>query len=263
MNCLGTNFDIYFDSIRDWCFNKISKKELDRILKLRLTRMQLRMHNKFISEAFGDGHVKFVFPDIYANPPRSRRYKSPKNVRITAKMLHFRSSARKTNEPLFPVDTSVYRRFTFCTSHYGVNGTDENVCKLIESACMMFAKNIISAVIARKSGFKVYRSKLMHNYGMPGPNPWLINTANYNCRANYSTKVYKTEDGSYVKIPDYKKVERDILFQLSAAKSHMTRKSPIIVEDVIDALKVHKHVIPQTFIYSLFMQKLLLSKHCF
>lgn len=58
------------------------------------------------------------------------------------------------------------------------------------------------------------------------------------CNSSYSTKVYKTEDGSYVKIPDYKKVERDILFQLSAAKSHMTRKSPIIVEDVIDALKV-------------------------
>lgn len=58
-----------------------------------------------------------------------------------------------------------------------MDGASDDVAKYLVQACQMFVKNIITAMVTRKEGYKL-KDRFQHGIGTPVPDPFLRNTHN-------------------------------------------------------------------------------------
>lgn len=272
--------------MKRWFTKEITKEEYDEELRTFLTSGQIRFHNKFILSVLSKcsnsvlSSSPFILSELDLEPDIKRikleeigsTFKSLLQIdpheykkEVTSKTLQEELIA-KGFLTFLPDHDAIYARMMLHAWEHDLDGVDDNACKLVIEATYAFARNILTAIISRRSGFKTKDSQFMYGLGTPAVSPWLRNAMKY----NFNDKCEATEivnDGEIIHIPKSKPllsaIEENIAFELalSSENTGTIRKLPIKIDDVIDALRVHSHLVPRYLMYAMHMEKLILTRH--
>lgn len=77
----------------------------------------------------------------------------------------------------------------------GLDGVEDGVVDLLILSCQYFIKNVLTAVISRKSNYKLRENNFQYAVGQPAPNPWLRNF-NYIVDPSQESNVTVSEDAA-------------------------------------------------------------------
>lgn len=218
----------YFALLRKWFLfsSPINKDTFDsNVRKLLVTEEQIRCHNFFLLA-------------ILAKCSSNNR---PKNTRLSNEKGGFeyidysdyiQPSSPSTVPPsdfenrsaaaeLFLPDSSfVSCRVAIVAWENGMQGANERVTELMVHSCQVFVKNIITAMISKKKGYKVRDGKFQFGFNLPIPDPFVRNTNNI-IDDSLESKVEVVDEEDTFR-PKYKqsleRVEQNIAFAYSCAK---------------------------------------------
>lgn len=166
----------YFTLMREYCSfkNNRTKYEFDiEARKLLKTEEQIHNHNRFV----------FALYETSTNP----RNTTDKGTFELAELIDYIQASkifpsdienRSAASELFQPDSAfINARIAIHTWENGLEGAESNVTDVLVQACQLYVKNIISAMITRKEGYKV-RDGFQYGIGLPVPDPFIRNTNN-------------------------------------------------------------------------------------
>ncbi|KAK7580643.1 hypothetical protein V9T40_001272 [Parthenolecanium corni] len=264
----------------------ITKEEYDDELRTFLTPGQIRFHNKFILSVLSkcSSNVLPSSPFILSEldlEPEPKRLKleglAPlfKNLPPLDPHNHLEQVVPKTlSEELIskgllnflPDHDVVHARMMLHAWERDLEGVEDDACKLIIESTYTFARNLLTATISRRSGFKIKDQHLVHSHGLPVANPWLRNAAKYDFNNRCEpTEIIDQDD--FLHIPKMKpslnEAEESIALELalSSRNTQILRCRPISVDDIIDTLMVYPNLIPRYLMYSVNTERFLLARH--
>lgn len=190
----------YIAKLRQFCSfknkNNMSKLQFDmEARKLLTTEEQVHHHNRFL--------LALVATSTKA---KIQRNTSDKGTFEIAELIDYMQSSNTTKMPtdfenrsaaaeLFQPDvTFINARIAIHSWENGLDGAEANVADVLVQACQSYVKNIISAMLTRKEGYKV-RDRFQYSVGLPIPNPFIRNTNNIiDSTQESKTEVSNTTD---------------------------------------------------------------------
>ncbi|XKL67440.1 hypothetical protein PGB90_002931 [Kerria lacca] len=268
---LGSNYERYVTLMKRWFTKEITKEEYDDELRTFLNPGQIRFHNKFILSVLSKCSSSiltsspFILSELDLEPDIKKikleidhKFKCLPQIdphdymkQVTSKTLQ-EELISKGFLNFLPDHDVVHARLMLHAWDHDLEGVEDDACKLIIEATYIFAKNILTAVISRRSGFKTKDKHFIE-----------------------ATEIVDQEE--FVHVPKLKpslqEAEEQIAFKLasSSKNTQILRSRPICVDDIIDTLmvsfhhhfrscKVHPSIIPRYLMYSVNMEKFLLAK---
>ncbi|KAG5898593.1 hypothetical protein JTB14_016604 [Gonioctena quinquepunctata] len=176
----------YFLLLRQWFLFSagINKEEFDKgVRQILLTEEQIRCHNHFLlailSKCSSNSRLKVSRSTndrgIFENADYSD-YVQPSSPTISPRPDFENRSA--AGELFIPDSGFIACRVAITAWENGTEGADDGVTELMVHACQVFVKNIITAMITRKKGYKVRDGKLQYGFNLPVPDPFIRNFNN-------------------------------------------------------------------------------------
>lgn len=255
---LGDLKSKYFDLLRQWfrLSKPMSKIEFETELRKLLTSSdQIRHHNIYMHSIHKKGYATAV--KTKENAPRvppfeiaelTEYVRSASPEAVPPVELEYRSAASDLVVP----DLNFMRgQVALHAWENGLDGAEDGVAEFMVQACQTFLKNIITAMVARKSGYRIRDGKLLHKFGVPVPDPFVRNTNNLRGDGDYP------RDEGFVpasRVP-YENVEHENAFDYSCSKRRRT-DGKLTVELLYDTLKENPEIVGLHSIQSVNLLKL-------
>ncbi|XP_023017411.1 transcriptional adapter 1 [Leptinotarsa decemlineata] len=175
----------YFSLLRQWFLftATVTKEEFDKgVRKLLTSEDQIRCHNHFLLA---------ILTKISSNSrPKAPRSNTDRGIFECADYADYVQPSSPTMTPrpdfenrsaaaeLFIPDSGfIACRVAIAAWENGMEGAEESVTELMVHACQVFVKNLITAMISRKKGYKVRDRKFQYGFNLPVPDPF---TRNFN-----------------------------------------------------------------------------------
>ncbi|KAL1131543.1 hypothetical protein AAG570_011160 [Ranatra chinensis] len=154
------------------------------------------------------------------------------------------------HERLLPDKSVALARLMYAAWELGLDGSSSTAADLLVVATRKFLKNIITAVIGRRKGYRI-ENNFVHGVGEPVSNPWLRNVASRPAKKFHSLKCDPTENGilTPAERPSHEYLEEDIAFKLASSDCD-TIPLPITLYDLIATLKVYPSLVASNFVYT-------------
>ncbi|XP_022904842.1 transcriptional adapter 1-like [Onthophagus taurus] len=244
----------YFAILKQWFLFKepISRLQFDSaVRKLMKTEEQIRSHNLFLLA---------LISKVTSSRVKSTRSMTDKGsfeladyTPLSPVMMPPDFENRSAAAELFLPDSGfISTRISIHAWENGLEGADENVAEYLVQACQVFVKNIITAMITRKEGYKIRDGKFQHTFGVPVPDPFARNSNNI-IDSNQSTKIdVVNDDDSFIPIPrnSVEHAEQEAAFSYSCSnKSRSDNK--LTVKLLYDTLKDNGNIVGLHSIHSL------------
>ncbi|KAL3276670.1 hypothetical protein HHI36_012040 [Cryptolaemus montrouzieri] len=265
----------YFAILRQWfLFNSpINKDEFDRqARKLLLNEEQIIAHNRFLRallDKTSSDTTKLPKTFESSDAPKSSKSSSSKesNESIDSNKSASASLKRNTfqpaeitnyvqplspsmlppsdipvrcaaNELFMPDHSFISTRITLTAWENNLQGADANVTDLIVNSCQNFVKNILTAMISRKKGYKIRDGKFQYGFNQPIPDPFLRNYSNIIDDTADSRVIVPEDDDSFVPRPkpSLERIEQQEVFAYSSTKRRKTDNT-LSVQLLHDTLK--------------------------
>lgn len=159
--------------------NPITKIQFDQAArKLLVSDEQIRSHNGFIL-AF---YEKITSPRV-----KGSRISSDKGYFEVADYMDYLPPSPSMPPPdvehrsaaaelFLPDNGFIASRILVTAWEHDLEGADERVVDILTQACQMFVKNIVTAMLTRKAGYKIRDAKFQHGFSLPVPDPFIRNT---------------------------------------------------------------------------------------
>ncbi|CAH1961960.1 unnamed protein product [Acanthoscelides obtectus] len=178
----------YFALLRKWLSftsNMDNDEFNEAVKKILVTNEQIQCHNKYMY------YILYKVNSI-PSPTTTSMPSSSMPVNVD---YEIRSAAAELFVPDSGFMTS---RISVAAWMNGMEAADPACTDLLLHACQVFIKNIITAMISKKKGYKIRERKLQYGFNQPIPDPLL---RNYNSLEDYSqeNKVEVEEDCDYFK----------------------------------------------------------------
>lgn len=145
---------------------------------------------------------------------------------------------------LFLPDTDFIKtRIAIHSWEYDLGEPDDGIAEVLMQACKLYVKNILSAMITRKEGYKV-RDRFQYCVGLPVPDPFIRNTNNIvDTTQESKTEVNGTEDSFMPVIKNSLEVaEQQTAFAYSCSKRKRS-DGKLTVALLYDTLRENPQVI--------------------
>lgn len=193
----------YYELLKKWFLFKdnITKLQFDTAARKLMTNdEQLHNHNNFLLALFTKANMTRV---------KSSRNASDKGTFEIADFMDYVQPSSPTMMPpdfenrsasseLFLPDSGfITTRIAIHAWENGLDGADENVADVLVQACQMFVKNILSAMVTRKEGYKT-RDRFQYAVGLPVADPLLRNTNNIIDQTQELKTELCIEDDSFI-----------------------------------------------------------------
>jgi len=217
----------YFSVLKQWLLftGSITKMQFDSaVRKLMITEEQIRHHNNFLLA---------LYAKINSTRAKSARSTCDKGCFELADyvdyfappsptfMLPAEIENRSAAAELFLPDSGfITTRIAVHAWENGLEGAEDGVTDIIVQACQTFVRNIITAMISRKQGYKVRDGKFQYGFGIPVPDPFIRNT-NHIIDYTQECKVeVSNDDDSFVPAnrPSLENAEQQAAFAYSCGK---------------------------------------------
>lgn len=289
---LGESSKQYFQLMKLWFQLKSTKEEFDIESRKLMTAQQVHLHNEFLLCLFNKCQSLASFPSHSSvskissrtsySPSRStsstlkdktnkrakvkRRNRSDKGSFEPADIADYiqtpnalpphahEEPLRYSAQELFLPDLSlIFGRMMLSAWEIGLDGAEESAAELLVVAVQHFLKNVLTAVLVRRKGYKVRESHFLYAVGLTVPNPWLCNTVNItdDVTMRFSTRL---NDEEKMKSPVQKltldEIEQRAAYEIACGDVGSTVQYPVTAYQVLEALQVHRNVIPSHTVYS-------------
>ncbi|CAH0552987.1 unnamed protein product [Brassicogethes aeneus] len=239
--------------------NPITKDEFDRnVRKIFINDEQVHCHNHFILTLLKRINMNkhkihrhenngFEYAEYASYVQQSSPAAMPADV-------EYRSAAA---ELFMPDSGFVSSRIAISMWQNNMYGANENVTEVIIYACQMFIKNIITAMLSKKKGYKIRDGKLQYGFNQPIPNPFLKNFSNLSDHTRAPKVLVPNEDDSF--IPKFKQsldsIEQQVAFAYSCSKRRKT-DNVLTVQLLYDTLRENPKILGLYSIQCVSMLKL-------
>ncbi|XP_038046333.1 transcriptional adapter 1-like isoform X2 [Patiria miniata] len=274
-DAIGDNIKQYWSNMKLWYRQKITKEEFDLEARRLLNDENVHLHNEFLvtvltrcqvlsSESSEAAKVKSSNLSS-SSDKASKKSKPPKKKKVLVRptfenrfvpsdpMLKAPAVAMQVEESLdfcarslFLPDAAMLHGRVFVTAwEWGVDNVSGATIPLITHSVQHILKNVISAVITRRSGYSVRDGKFKHNMGAVLQLPSLRSQARDRSHREKSCNGVnmETASGQYaVTRPDSETSEQCAVMQ-QATSGNPPPQKPVSVYDLLDALQVHRGVL--------------------
>ncbi|KAK9881943.1 hypothetical protein WA026_018138 [Henosepilachna vigintioctopunctata] len=220
----------YFAILRQWYLlnTKINQDEFDRkARKLLLNEDQIIAHDRFLKALLDKtSSDRTILPKTIDSSDTHKSVRSSSNKRTYESIDNGKSSKSSTrrgsfrpvefgdyvqplspsklppndivgrndaNDLFIPDHSLISTRIAFTAWDNGIQNVEGGVTDIIVNACQMFVKNILTAMILRKKGYKIRDRKFQYGFNQPIPDPFLRNYRN----------IYDDTAESRVEVPDH------------------------------------------------------------
>ncbi|KAF5301508.1 hypothetical protein FQR65_LT08811 [Abscondita terminalis] len=195
----------YFGLLKQWFLfsSTMTKMQFDSAVRsLLTTQEQIHRHNDFLLALYAKinntrvkstrsncdkGYFEVADAIEYLLPPSPTYMSRPE--------VENRSAAA---EMFLPDSGFIASRIAIHAWENGLEGAEDGVTEIIVQACQAFVKNIITAMISRKQGYKVRDGKFQYGFGLPVPDPCIRNTHHINDYSQECKVEVAAEDDSFV-----------------------------------------------------------------
>lgn len=250
----------YMFVLQQWFkyFKPITKTAfVSELRKVLTTDEEIRMHNNYMLSVFRREYVikvesgMFEYADYTDHVPNTSSDVPPPEVEY-----------RSASSELFIPDNAFMRtRILLHVKENKLEGAEEGVTDLMVHACQVFMKNIITAMITRKEGYKVRDKKMQCGFGIPVPDPFIRNSNNISDEAPETSKAPNTSN--FVPNPraPLETAEHEAIFAYSCRKRKRS-DNKLTVQLLYDTLREDPTIVGLHSIHSvnLFKASLLLDE---
>lgn len=169
-----------------------------------------------------------------------------------------------TQEFFLPDVSLIFGRMLLSAWEVGLDGAEEPAAELLVVAVQHFLKNVLTAIFVRKKGYKVREDRFIYAVGSSVPNPWLCNTTNVMDDVTASLSTKENEEGK-MKSPVHKlsldEIEQRAAYEIACGDVGGTTQYPVTAYQVLEALQVHRNVIPSHTVYSVNIERVINTLH--
>lgn len=278
---LGEKSTKYFNQMKLWFRMKLTKEEFDGEARKLLSNDQVHFHNEFLLallnkvEGLAETSITIAQEKANSHNRNSRRHKrssrtSEKSNFEPVDILEYLppnsppgagSDGVKyaTQEIFLPDHALVVGRFMLAAWELGLEGADDDAADIVVVAVQNFLKNVISAVLAQRKGYKTHGKYFMYDIGGDMPNMWLRNSA----------KLYDPQSWGRVNVddgvdslgprcpPTIDEMEHSAVFEIAcSAPNPEPNEDRLTIDEFYNTLLTHRNIIACHSIYAINMERL-------
>ncbi|XP_038213630.1 transcriptional adapter 1-like [Zerene cesonia] len=278
---LGDKSTKYYNHMKQWFRMKLTKEEFDMEARTMLTSEQIHFHNDFLLallnkvEGLAETSITIAQEKAISHNRNSRRHKrtsrtSEKSNFEPADLLEYlppnsppgagSDGVKYAAQEIFlPDHALVVGRFMLAAWELGLEGADDEAADLIVTAVQNFLKNVISAVVSQRKGYKLRNKHFMYDVGGDMPNMWLRGT----------NKLYDPQSEGRVIVddgvdalgprcpPTIDEVEHSAAYEIACSSTDAeANDEKLTIDEFYNTLLVHKNVIACHSVYAVNMERL-------
>ncbi|KAL8625934.1 hypothetical protein ACOMHN_012526 [Nucella lapillus] len=273
---LGESSTIYFQNLASWFKKKTSKEDFDLEARRLLSADAVHLHNEFllaiIAKCQSVTSSMVMSKETALQSSSSRLHKSGKLKRkqsashrshtqrfVTVNPMDYapQVSCRAVDhgstslgfvsrDMLLPDMALIHGRALVCAWEMGLQDVQDNVVKLIIHALEMQLKKIVSAVMQKRSGYKVREKRFRFSMGCGVRNPYLRQACITPDPSLHSEATTVTTSGHHTPSlkPSVQTAEQTAAHELCLVDLPPLYPSPISMTDLLETLQLNKSVIP-------------------
>ncbi|KPJ20406.1 Transcriptional adapter 1 [Papilio machaon] len=278
---LGEKSTKYFNHMKQWFRMKLTKEEFDAEARALLTIDQVHYHNEFLlallNKVEGLAETSMTIAQEKANSQHRNSRRHKRNSRTSERsnfepvdLLEYLPSNSPpgagsdgvkyaTQEIFLPDHALVVGRFMLAAWELGLEGADDEAADLIVVAVQHFLKNIISAVISQRKGYKTRNKHFKYDIGGDMPNMWLRN----------SNKLYDPQSEGRVGLddsndvlgprcpPTIDEVEQSAVLEIACSSANsQPNEDRLTLDELYHTLLTHKNIIACHSVYAVNMERI-------
>ncbi|XP_067662046.1 transcriptional adapter 1-like [Haliotis asinina] len=289
-DALGDSMKLYLHNLKSWFKQKISKEDFDLEARNLLREDAVHLHNEFLLAIIArcqvsssttvskekclssststpsklkKGKIKRKIPGgranlqqrfVPVNPTTHAHKVTTRSVDDGVTPLGFMS-----RDCLLPDISLMHGRMLVCAWESDLQDVASLTVKLLIQAVETQLKNIISLVLARRSGFKLREKKFRYGMGAQIPNPYLRQTQLMDQTTSESYATAITPTGHHA--PSIKSSldvgEEVAVHHLATSHQPAEDMGPISLYDLLDTLKLYRSSIPSHSVYAPAVERIL------
>ncbi|XP_018608832.1 transcriptional adapter 1 isoform X1 [Scleropages formosus] len=283
---VGDNVKQYWANLKLWFKQKISKEEFDSEARRLLSQDNVHVHNDFLLAILTRCQIMVSTPDIVSSlqwtggsasklgkPNRKKKVSSvrqkfdhrfqPQNPLSAAQPFSPRESGPGDEEELrlsahtllLPTRGQLEARMMVIAFELGLDNVAEDAVSMLSYAVEVHLKDVLTAVISRRKAYRLRDGHFPYSFGNDiTPQPYLKNSmgAYYSISESASLPVGPPPQIS----PD--EVEQQAALLLACSGDRLPAPlPPISMADLLEALQVHRNVVPSHTVYALNVERVL------
>ncbi|GBP23748.1 Transcriptional adapter 1 [Eumeta japonica] len=279
---LGDKVTTYFNHMKMWFRMKLTKEEFDTEARSLLSSEQVRYHNEFLLallnkvEGLAETSISIAQEKTNSHNRNSRRNK--RNSRSTSEKSNFETAdiieylppnsppgagsdsvKYAVQEVFLPDHALVVGRFMLAAWELGLEGAEDEAADLIVVAVQNFLKNILSAVISQRKGYKRRGKNFIYDLGCEVPNMWLRNSANvYDPQSDGRVTVDDGADALGPRCPPtIDEMEQATAMEIACSVPDVEpNEDRITIDEVYNTLLINKNIIASHSVYAINMERI-------
>ncbi|XP_040216048.1 transcriptional adapter 1 isoform X2 [Rana temporaria] len=285
---LGENVKQYWANLKLWFKQKISKEEFDVEARRLLTQENVHSHNDFLLAILTRCQILISSPEgpsalgTAAKPGKPKGKKKIPSVRQKfdhrfqpqnplAGAQQFVSRDPQEDDELklcshtmtLPTRGQLEGRMIVTAYEHGLDNVTEEAVTIVIHALEKHLKDLLMSVVSRRQAYRLKDGHFRYAFGCNiNPQPYLRNSvATYNqlaeCPPAFSTSPGNQNPGTHVHPDD---AEQQAALLLACSGDNLPPSlPPVNMYDLLEALKIHREVIPSHTVYALNMERILMK----
>ncbi|XP_075040148.1 transcriptional adapter 1 [Mixophyes fleayi] len=285
---LGENVKQYWANLKLWFKQKISKEEFDVEARRLLTQENVHSHNDFLLAILTRCQILISSPEgagalnsaTKPGKPKGKKKISsvrqkfdhrfqPQNPLAGAQQFVSRDPQEEDELKLcshtmtLPTRGQLEGRMIVTAYEHGLDNVTEEAVTIVIHALEKHLKDLLTSVVSRRQAYRLKDRHFRYAFGCNiNPQPYLRNSvATYNqlleCPPMFSASPGNQNSGSHVHPDD---AEQQAALLLACSGDNLPPSlPPVNMYDLLEALKIHREVIPSHTVYALNMERILMK----
>lgn len=282
---LGDNAPTYFAKMKQWFQMKCTREEFNFESRKLMSNEQIHLHNEFLLSLFkkcqllsSQSNTSWKGQSYDSGSSSCKKSKGKKKFRsdrggfepadyvdlpperLTPPPQPYEDIKYCDQEVFLPDTSLIFGRLMLAAWERGLEGAEENAAEFLVAAVQHLLKNVLTAVLTRKNGYKIREGRYIHGMGTTVPNPWIRNTIKaMNCNKINRFDVEEDDDlddfEEPLKKPTLDDVEQKAAYEIACGPDNS--KTPITAYHILQTLQVYPHIIPSDGVYSAYVERVI------
>ncbi|XP_075688316.1 transcriptional adapter 1 isoform X1 [Rhinoderma darwinii] len=283
---LGENVKQYWANLKLWFKQKISKEEFDVEARRLLTQENVHSHNDFLLAILTRCQILIssegagALPCTTKTKPKGKKKITsvrqkfdhrfqPQNPLAGAQQFVSRDPQEDDELKLcshtmtLPTRGQLEGRMIVTAFEHGLDNVTEEAVTIVIHALEKHLKNLLTSVVSRRQAYRLKDGHFRYAFGCNiNPQPYLRNSvATYNqlvdCPPMIPAPTGNQNPGTSIHPDD---AEQQAALLLACSGDNLPPSlPPVNMYDLLEALKIHKEVIPSHTVYALNMERIIMK----
>ncbi|XP_030631653.1 transcriptional adapter 1 [Chanos chanos] len=287
-DAIGDNVKHYWANLKLWFKQKISKEEFDIEARRLLAQDNVHVHNDFllailtrcqiiVSTPEGAGSLQWASGSASkpGKPKGKKKFSSvrqkfdhrfqPQNPLSAAQPFSPREGSEEeelrlsAHTMLLPTRGQLEARMMVTAFELGLDNVTEDAVSTMACAVEVHLKDVITAVVSRRKAYRLRDGHFPYAFGSDvTPQPYLKNSvAAYHTVTEYPAPSASLPAGPPPQVSPDEAEQQAALLLACSGDTVPTALPPINMFDLLEALQVHRRVMPSHTMYALNMERVL------